>query len=53
MKYNYLGYQVRKIANIYEIVKIGSFRTIGYVGSVKTALDYIDSIKEVALCRSL
>lgn len=49
MKYNYLGYQVRKIANIYEIVKIGSFRIIGYVGSVKSALDYIDNIKEVAI----
>lgn len=49
MKYNYLGYQVRKIANIYEIVKIGSFRSCGYVGSVKSALDYIDSIKEVVI----
>ena len=44
MVYRYRGYEVRKVADIYELVKIGSFRSCGYVGSVKKGLDYIDSI---------
>lgn len=44
MIYRYRGYEVRKIASVYELVKIGSFRSCGYVGSVKEGLDYIDSI---------
>ena len=44
MVYRYRGYEVRKVADIYELVKIGSFRSYGYVGSVKEGLDYIDRI---------